>query len=93
MLQEGQYIDMSMDTLEDEDDPWTNTPWGVQTDATARRPHKRNRQHESDLSPKCTPEPARAATACQHGALRDQIGAQVTHRWKFKNRVWSGSIS
>ena len=31
-VQKGHYLDISTDIVEGEEDPWTNTPWGVQTD-------------------------------------------------------------
>ena len=32
-LQKCQFLDISTDTPEDDEDPWKNTPWDMQTDS------------------------------------------------------------
>ena len=46
MLQKGQHLDISTEISEGSEDPWTNTPWVVQTDPSDRpaRGHQHTRK-------------------------------------------------
>ena len=81
------------DIQESEEDPWTNTPWDVQTDFSDKpaqeqqQPRKRLRKKK-----KQNPETAKAETARlqvptrRHLRKRSQTEAQVTQRWRFTLR-------
>ena len=85
-LQTCQYRDISTDILESEEDPWTNTPWDVQTDF-----HDKPAQEQQEANTETTPHKntARAAKALLQVPTRrrlrkwSQTAAQVTRRWRF----------
>ena len=93
-LQKGQFLDISTDTPEDDENTWKNTPWDMQTDHVETQAQEQQ-PPGNDFSQKQSSKGAKAAaTTClpvhtwRIHQKQDRTGAQTTQRWKSSLR-WS----
>ena len=67
-LQKGHFLDISTDIPEDDEIPWKNTPWDVQTDSVDIQAQEQ--QHSRKLLKKQVLTTIKAVTPCSQALTR-----------------------
>ena len=89
-LQKGQFLDISTDIPEDDEIPWENTPWDVQTDSVdiqaQEQQHSRKRLKKTSVDNNQSSDTMFASSHTEIFSDTEQTGVQMTLRWKFSLR-------
>ena len=91
-LQKGQYIDISADIQEDEEVPWTNTPWDMQADisntvtpekkkTTMTNPYKDTQWHQAQQQ--------QHVSKLQHGGITRMQSEMTNWEASIQKTCWN----